>query len=146
MMRAILVGLLGAVLMAGAAQAKSCPLDGLELVATGDEAFTGKTFRVTKVMSHFRRIKSPEVNDQENDGYVVALIEGDAGRFQITETYSGYGMPADYGFSEPATEESVKLIDTRKRAAEAEKVRVTGVFHVFAGPLDGVSLKPTNCR
>ena len=72
-MRAVLIGLVGAILAVSAVQAGSCKLDGLELVAKadGDAALDGKRFRVAKVMSHFWRIKSPPYSDGKNDGFGI---------------------------------------------------------------------------
>lgn len=151
-MRAVVVGLFGAVLALGSAQAAKedarlgCKLDGLELVATGLPEFEGKRFKVAKVESHFDRIKSPEVNDQKNDGYVVALIEGEAGRFILSETYSGYGMPADYGRLFKATDADIAKINTGRRSTAGEKARVNGVFYIFNDEYEGLSLFPASCR
>lgn len=144
-MRAVVLGLVGVLLAAGGAQA-ACKLDGLELVAKGLPEFEGKRFRVTKVESRFDRLRSPEVNDQKNDGYVLALIEGDAGKFVLAETYSGFGMPADYGRLEPATDKAISEIRSEQRSADGERARVNGVFHIFNDDYEGLSLFPVSCN
>lgn len=151
-MRAVLVGLVGAVVLGGAAQAAKsdarlgCKLDGLELIAEGLPEFEGKRFRVVSVESEFQRLKSPAVNDFKSDGYVVALLEGDAGKFILTETYAGYGMPSDYGRLEPATPETVAKINAKRRSSAGERARVNGIFYVFNDDYEGLSLYPASCK
>ncbi|WP_336490006.1 hypothetical protein [Methylobacterium nigriterrae] len=151
-MRAVWVGLVGAVLACGVAQADTsaarlgCKLDGLELIASGLPEFEGKRFRVAKVETRFDRLESPPVNDFKSDGYVVALLEGEAGKFVLTETYSRYGMPADYGRLERATPEAIKSINPKQRSAAGERARVNGVFHIFNEDFEGLSLRPSSCK
>lgn len=122
-----------------------CPLDGLELVAKGLPDLEGKRFRITKIESHFNRLKSPRVNDWKNDGYVIALIEGEPGKFILSETYSGFGFPADYGRLTPATNKSIRKIRANRRSVAGERTRVSGVFYIF-GDYEGLSFYPSACR
>lgn len=145
-MRAVAVGLIGAVLALGGAQAASCKLDGASLVASAEgEPVDGQQFRVVRLMSHFDRIKSPEVNDLKPDGRVTAVIEGNGQRYIIDQTYSGWGMPHNAAYSYPADDAAIAKINPARRSPKGEAARVDGSFDILAGPLEGVRLRPLNC-
>jgi len=138
-MRAVLVGLVGAVL--ATAGARACNLEGASLVSDD-----GRTFRVVKMESHFDRLESPEVNDLKPDGYVRALIEGNGQKFLIAQSYSGWGAPNNYAQSFDFDPARANAINTGMRSAVGEKSRVDGTFAFMVGPLEGVSLRPSQCR
>ena len=143
-MRALLIGLVGAVLSVGGASAeptKGCNLAGAELVSLGD----GTHYHVKSVRSEFWRMRSPEINDFKPDGEVVAVIEGGGKTYTITQHYSFYGMPNNTGSSAVATPKAIAAIKAGKRNMKAERFRVDGSFNLIDGPLGDNRLEPVKC-
>ncbi|MCJ2074789.1 hypothetical protein MKK68_03870 [Methylobacterium sp. E-016] len=159
-MRAVVFGLIGAVLAVGGARAGTCKLDGLSLVAERAEQspedawrakgperpdLIGVPFKVVRAASYFDHTAKTLPRPTGADGKVFVVIEGAGERFTVEQTYDGRTIPEETAVSYPADSRSAAEAPWGKRAAKAEAARVSGFFEVFSGPLNGLILKPTNC-
>lgn len=160
-MRALLVGLLAFGSSLEAAYAEPCRLDGLELVAEGtprvdDDAWhtvkyerpdlIGKTFKVVRVASEFRRINKTLPRPYTADGTVSVVVSTGSEQFFVQQIYDGRTIPEEQASSYVASASVAENVRWGHRATKAEAVRVNGYFDIFDGPLNGLVLRPVNCK
>ncbi|WP_336492104.1 hypothetical protein [Methylobacterium nigriterrae] len=153
-MRAVIVGLVGAVLAAGGAQAKVCRLDGLEVVATsrgGDNVnpeLIGARFKVVKKASAFKTIPDEMGSlGTMTTGWIEAELNGVQGRYVVHQSYIPHSSPWIGAGSTTADDPDVKTKwGKRDRAGERKLFERDGTFDVYSGPLAGLTLEPTNCH
>lgn len=139
-MRAVVLGLVGAVVLGGAAQAGECKLDS-PMVASSRAQWpsdlkrpdlVGKTFTVEKLASEWQ--------PATRRGYVAYLLAADGERFVSVQSVD---MPADFSESFPASDPRAAKIawGHRNRAFEA-KGYISGGILADEGPLQLLNLKP----
>ena len=138
-MRAVWVGLVGAVLAVGSAHAdpsKVCPVDA-PLVAQADSGISselaGKTFRVQKIAS--------EWNARKREGEVQMLVSAGEQRFVVVRHLY---LPADAGAYSAAATASVESAipwGKRDRKFEANEAFAEDIA-IDRGPLSSLVLKP----
>jgi hypothetical protein len=161
-MRAVWVGLVGVMMVTGAAQAGVCRLDGLEMIAESREPavlgktgfsypvdradLVGKTFRVVRSSSNFWRIKPGVPGDLRDDGSIFVLVQSGGEQFVIKQVYNGNAGPQEMGYSFLPADNAAKAFKWDHRALDAEAARFGGFFDVYDGPLNGLVLKSPTCN
>ena len=158
-MRALVLGVVGAVLAIGGSEAKSCRLDGAELVAkprqdigSGENApaqFLGAKFRVVKQASRFVTIPDRVGNlGKVTGGSIAVEVVGKKGRFFIEQGYIPHSSPWIIGTSWAAGQKGVEVNwSKRNKKGEATYFKPpTAGFFVYDGPLSGLFLEPTRCH
>ena len=141
-MRALVLGLVGAVVAIGGAQAKVCKLNGAALVAAerggGDPAFAGARFKV---------IRAATRSIGRTSGQISVEIEGDKGRFVVVQDYVPQSVPWASADSVPADKAGRKVNWLRHATAfEREVWSRDPSLDIYSGPLSGFSLQQANCR
>lgn len=153
-MRAVLLGLIGAVLSVGVAQAKVCRLDKLKLVAASrdgsdvDQGLVGARFKIVKKASSFRTMPdNVGTLGTVTAGWIEAELAGKKGRYVLHQDYLPHSSPSVGAGSTTADDPEVKVNwGKRDRAGERKLFEPDGTFYVYSGPLAGLDLTPTNCR
>lgn len=145
-MRAVWVGLVGAVLASGGAQAKSCRLDGAELVAQSQAKWSseiqrpdlvGRTFLVERIASRWLAPKVAEIT-------VLARYNGEAILVRQVSDFSG--PPVDTVNSTIATDKTLQVIRWGQRSPSAERKHFSGLFDAINdGPLVSLGLAAKHC-
>ena len=144
-MRAVWVGLFGAVLAVGIAEAKVCKPDGIELSdARAEPRFQG-TFKVVRVASYFRHWDKPLPRRWTTDGWIYYLLEHKGQRYFVKQIYDLRTIPEEYGESHEFNSPEAKTAPWGKRNRIAEKARYMPVLEIQMGPLKGLVLKPSGC-
>ena len=150
-MRALVLGLVGVVIAAGAAEAKVCRLDGLKLAATARDAdaskdLVGASFDVVRQSSHFKTGPDPVKGGTTTRGTITIEITGPKGTFVVDQDYEPTSMPWVSAGSRLAADDGAKVKwGVRDRRTEARVFESDGAFDIYSGPLSGLSLEPQNC-
>ena len=150
-MRAVWFGLVGAVLALGGAQAATCKLDGLEVVAearggNADPNLVGAHFRVAKQASEFTT-RRDEVKGLVTAGLIKVELVGDKGRFVVIQDYEPSASPWVSASSRGDDGPAGRPAWGKRNLREEQKLfEPSAVFDVYTGPLAGLTLTPTNCR
>jgi hypothetical protein len=159
-MRAIVLGLVGVALAAGA-QAGQCKLDGLSLTAEAREPavfgkggfsynvdrpdLVGRTFTVDRASSDFWRVGRGAPGDLRDDGSISVVVQSGGETFVIKQVYNGNAGTQEMGYSYTPDDAATKGIKWPLRSLKAEASRFGGFFDVYGGPLNGLVLKAPNC-
>lgn len=156
-MRAVLVGLVGAVLLGGAAQAAStCPITQATLRVKDDGTryagqqverpdLVGKTFRVTRYTEQRKKHFSSAIGADKLLGYEGYEIKGDAGAFHVMRDHVD-GSPAVTPLSWAADAKS-EYGEIKWGAGRPERVKVgQSVDYLYAGPLTSLILEVSACN
>ena len=146
-MRAAFISLMCGILAAGAADAKVCPLDGLEFLAEpfqdrAHKALAGAKFRVRRQASDFRTTMDKGYPSKR--GSITVELTGDRRRFIVEQDYEPTSSPWVTASSWAAEERPSRVKwGKRDRKTEAE---LFSSLDVYDGPLAGLILKPVRCR
>lgn len=155
-MRAVVLGLVGAVVLSGAAQATSCPITQATLRVKDDGTryagqdvtrpdLVGKTFRVTRYTERRKKHLSSATGDYKLLGYEGYEITGPAGTFQIMRDHVD-GSPAVTPVSWAAGSKA-GYGEIAWGAGRPERVKVgEGVDYLLDGPLTSLTLEVSACK
>ena len=145
-MRAVVFGLIGAVLAVGGAEAGACRLDGASLVAKSQARWSselarpdlnGQTFRIERIASRWR---APKVSE------TTILVRSGESAFVVRRISDFSGPPVDTVLSVEAADPAVQSVPWGKRAPDAEQAHFSGVFEgIASGPLVQFDLTAQRC-
>ena len=163
-MRALVLGVVGAVLAVGVAEAKGCRLDGVDLIAKeqgpaelGRPDLVGQRFKVVRVASWTKVISGRDKNEKTTVADIAVALEGKAGRFVVDQGYVPHSAPwisaTSWSVSGRRSEwagldkvETVNWAKRNRRAEAAYFAQPVASFNVYGGPFSGMTLEPVRCR
>ena len=157
-MRALLVGLVGVVLAAGAAEAAGCPIGRttFQAVDTGSRPYgteiirpdlVGRKFSVRRQASHFRSIEEKGFSEPTQIANLTLLLLGGKDRIVVERRFASHSSPAvtAMSWSEQKPEKATDW-QARDKSKEKHFFGDLAAIDVLDGPLSSLQIKAVGCR